>query len=145
MKHTSKGKSFWQPPPHGFLKFNIDGASKGSPGDAGYGGVIRYEEGNLKVIFHNHMGRATNNMAELMSMELCLDILIEYNIHNAIIKVDSKLIVNLVKRIGSNTSPDKVSSHWGLLQVYHRIQSQLRILRTLSFVHVRREANSVVD
>jgi len=31
------------------------------------------------------------------------------------------------------------------LQVYHRIQSHLRILRTLSFVHVRKNANRLAD
>ena len=40
-KRISAGKAFWQPPPKGFLKFNIDGVSKGNPGDAGYGGVIK--------------------------------------------------------------------------------------------------------
>jgi len=68
-KYTSEGKDFWQPPPHGFLKFNIDGSSKGNHGDVGYEGVIRDEEGNIKVIFHSHFGRETNNMDELMAIE----------------------------------------------------------------------------
>jgi len=37
------GKDFWQPPPHGFLKVNINGASKGNPGMASFGGVTRDE------------------------------------------------------------------------------------------------------
>jgi len=49
-RHRLDGKAFWQPPPHGFLKLNIDGASKGNPRDAGYE-VIRDAEGNIKVIF----------------------------------------------------------------------------------------------
>jgi len=34
-------QDFSHPPPKGFLKFNIDGASKGNPGTAGYGGILR--------------------------------------------------------------------------------------------------------
>ena len=63
------GKDFWQPPPHGFLKINIDGASKRNPGMAGFGGVIRDEQGCIKDIFHSHLGTATNNMVELMALE----------------------------------------------------------------------------
>jgi len=40
---TTAGKDIWQSPPHGFLKINIDGASKGNPGMVGFGGVIRDE------------------------------------------------------------------------------------------------------
>lgn len=47
-----------KPPPHGFLKVNIDGASKGNPGLAGFGGVIRDEQGQIKEIFHGHLGKA---------------------------------------------------------------------------------------
>ena len=80
-------------------------------------------------------------MAELMALEQCLEILIESNLHNAIIEVDSELIINSVKNICNGTTPERVSKHWQLLHVYQRIQSHLRALRTLSFVHVRRTAN----
>jgi len=66
-------KDYWQPPPKGFLKYNIDGASKGNPGNAGYGGVLRDDEGNIIFIFHYHLGRSTNNMAEVMALEQGLE------------------------------------------------------------------------
>lgn len=49
---------------------------------------MRDEEGNIKVIFHSHLGKATDNMAELMAMEQCLEILIEHDTHNVIIEAD---------------------------------------------------------
>lgn len=118
-KKISVGKPFWQPPPHGFLNSNIDGASKGNPGDVGYGGFIRDEEGNIKVIFHSHLGRATNNMPDLMAVEQCLEILIELNLHNTTIEADSELIIKVVKWLSTRTAPDKVLIHWRLLQLYH--------------------------
>lgn len=140
-KKNSTDKAFWQPPSQVFLKFNIDGASKGNLGEADQGGVTRDEEGNIQVIFHSYLGKATNNMAELMAMELCLEILLKYNIHNVIIEADSELVINSVKRINAGAAPEKISGHWWLLQVYQRIQSHL----TLRLVHDRKEANKVAD
>jgi len=59
----------WRPPPYGFLKVNIDGTSKGNPGLVGFRGAIRDEQGQVKKIFHGHLGKATNNMVELMALE----------------------------------------------------------------------------
>lgn len=73
---TDIGKEFWHPPSKGYLKYNIDGASKGNPGIAGFGGVLRDEEGKIIFIFHYHLGRATNNMVELMALEQCMEFLI---------------------------------------------------------------------
>eukprot|EP00253_Pinus_taeda_P005372 PITA_05372 len=69
-------QEFWHPPPLGYLKYNIDGASKGNLGSAIFGGVLRDDTGNLLSFFHGHLGRATNNMAEAMAMEKCLDLLV---------------------------------------------------------------------
>lgn len=106
---------------------------------------MRDEEGNIQIIFHSYLGKAINNMAELMAMEVCLEILLKYNIHNVIIETDSELVINSVKRINVGAAPEKISGHWWLLQVYKRIQAHLRMLRTLRLVHVRREANKVAD
>jgi len=98
---------FWHPPPKGFLKFNIDGASKGNPGTTGHGGVLRDEKGSIIFIFYYNLARATNNMEKLMAMEQCLDFLIRDNRHNVIVEVDCELITNSVKRISSGTEPEK--------------------------------------
>ena len=97
------------------MKFNIDGASKGNPGRASYGGVIRDENGDIKFIFHSHLGNATNNMVELMALEQCLETLIDSNLHNAIIEADSELVINVDKKICNEMALGKVSKHWRLL------------------------------
>jgi len=56
-------KDFWHPPPKSYLKYNIDGASKGNLGLASFVGVLRDYKGSIIFIFHYHLGRATNNMA----------------------------------------------------------------------------------
>ena len=104
-------KDFWQPPPKGYLKYNIDGASKGNPSTAGYGGFLRDEEGSIIFIFHGHLGRATNNMAELMALEHCLECLIKNHRANVIIEVDLEITINSGKRISAGSRPEKVSKH----------------------------------
>eukprot|EP00253_Pinus_taeda_P010632 PITA_10632 len=140
-----KETDYWHPPPQGFLKYNIDGASKGNPGTVGFGGALRDENESILFIFHCHLGRATNNMAELMALEQCLDFLEQDNRQNVIIEANSELIINSVKRISCGTEPKKVSKHWRLIQVFQRIQLHLLCLRTVSFNHVRRTANKLAD
>jgi len=53
--------------------------SKGNPGTAGHGGVLRDEKGNILFIFHGHLGKATNDMAEILAMEYCLEFLLQDN------------------------------------------------------------------
>ena len=84
-------------------------------------------------------------MAELMALEQCLEILIESNLHNTIIEADSELVINAAKKICNGTKTRKVSKHWRLSQVFQHIHSQLRTLRTISFVHVQRKANMLAD
>jgi len=102
-------QDYWHPPPQVFLKFNIDGVSKDNPGIASFGGVLRDENYSLLFIFHYHLGRATNNMEELMALEQCLEFLKQDNLHNVIVEADSKLIINSVERICWGTEPKKVS------------------------------------
>ena len=127
------------------MKFNIDGASKGNPGTAGYGGVLRDEQGNVLCIFHSHLGKETNNMAELMAMEQCLDLLKQENRQNVIVEADSELIIDSVKRISWGSKPEKVSKNWRLIQGLQWIQTHLQSLNTTSFKHVRRLANKMTD
>lgn len=67
----NKSVNIWKPPPYGLLKVNIDGAAKGNPGLASFGGAIRDDQGQIQEIFHGHLRKATNNMAELMELEQC--------------------------------------------------------------------------
>jgi len=114
VSQTNADINIWKPPPHGFLKVNIDGTSKGNPGLAGFGGVIRDERGQINKIFHGHLGKATNNMAELMALERCLEISVDSNSHSVIIEADLELIIRATKKICNVTSPDKVLKHWRL-------------------------------
>jgi len=141
----TKGVNIWKPPPYGFLKVNIDGAAKGNPGLVGFGGAIRDDQEQIQKIFHGQLGKATNNIAKLMALEQCLEILVDSNSHNVIIEADLELIIRASKKISNGISLDKVLKHWKLLQVFYHIYSYLRTLKTVIFAHVKRKANMLAD
>jgi len=107
--------------------------------------VLRDEEGKIIFTFHYHLGKATNNMAELMALEQCLELLKLNHSLNVPIEADSEISINAVKKISYGTMSERVSKHWRLIQVYQRIQNHLQGLRTVSFNHVRRKANKLAD
>eukprot|EP00253_Pinus_taeda_P028947 PITA_28947 len=55
----------WIAPPINSYKLNFDGASKGNPGPAGFGGIIRNHNGTPPQIYFGNIGWDTNNSAEL--------------------------------------------------------------------------------
>ncbi|GMP58876.1 hypothetical protein CsSME_00022384 [Camellia sinensis var. sinensis] len=59
---------FWSCPIAGKLKLNTDGSSKGDPGQAGYGGLLRDEAGTWVWGFYGYLGSCTSLEAELWSI-----------------------------------------------------------------------------
>lgn len=55
----------WSKPPIGFYKFNFDGASKGNLGATGFGGAIKDNNGDIKLVLYGTIGHDTNNVTEL--------------------------------------------------------------------------------
>ncbi|KAK8502480.1 hypothetical protein V6N12_005467 [Hibiscus sabdariffa] len=62
----------WIPPPQGYLKFNIDGAVKGSYGDAGIGGCLRNDKSQCLISFSKSVGLSDVTTAEIRALvEAC--------------------------------------------------------------------------
>jgi hypothetical protein len=62
-KNQNPSPTTWTPPPTGFIKINFDGASKGNPGPAGHGAVIRNSKGEILTLTAGYLGETTNNVA----------------------------------------------------------------------------------
>ena len=58
----------WFPPPIGFLKLNFDGASKGNPGPAGFGGVLKNNTVEIIHLYYGTIGHDSNNATELSGL-----------------------------------------------------------------------------
>ena len=62
---TGHSPESWEPPPANMYKLNFDGASKGNPGPAGFGGAIHNSKGMVEGLFWGYLGNNSNNVTEL--------------------------------------------------------------------------------
>jgi len=135
----------WSPPSTGFIKLNFDGASKGNPGPAGYGGIFRNHLGHAIMSFHGFIGQDTNNGAELEGLIHGLILALQNNWFPLVIEGDSKIILKFASRIQNGQAPSKVSNHWRLEGRLDRLGSIMNSKEAVSWSHVRRKGNKVAD
>eukprot|EP00253_Pinus_taeda_P006333 PITA_06333 len=86
-RHQSHDKFAY--PKDNFMKLNFDGASKGNPSNAGFGGIFRDSQGNTRWIYAEWGAETTNNEAELWAVHQGLRIVIRNGYKNLEIEGDS--------------------------------------------------------
>jgi ribonuclease HI len=133
------------PPPLDCFKLNFDGASRGNPGPAGFGAVLRDHMGKIIHMIAGFLGENTNNVAELTSLVRGLQTAVHHQYHRLVIEGDSQVIIQLISKILHGKAPWRISPSWrlsGLLEDFgDLINSNLTIIPS----HVKREANRVAD
>lgn len=88
----------WQKLVIGWFKLNVDGSCLGYPGRMGAGGVIRDEDGILKLAFAECLDLETNNSAELLILFHGLMECRELGIQRVEVELDSLLIVDWLEK-----------------------------------------------
>ncbi len=76
-----------------------DGASRGNPGEAGIGIVIKNEKGETIRSIARYLGTATNNFAEYTALLEGLKAACALGVKEASVYLDSELVVRQVKGI----------------------------------------------
>src|ERR1700753_1247235 len=76
---------------------NIDGGSRGNPGPASYGVVVRDAKGEIVAKLKKYIGRATNNVAEYYGLIAALDYAQAHAIRALHIESDSELLVKQMR------------------------------------------------
>jgi broad specificity phosphatase PhoE/ribonuclease HI len=121
------------------LLVEADGGSRGNPGPAGYGAVVRdAATGEVLAEVADSIGTATNNVAEYRGLIAGLEAGAVLEPESVEVRMDSKLVV------------EQMSGRW---KVKHPAMAQLKaeadeIVRRLPrvrFTHVRRAMNSHAD
>ncbi|CAL5362434.1 unnamed protein product [Camellia sinensis] len=97
----------WLHPPAGKLKLNVDGCSKGDPGQAGYGGLLRDETGIWIWGFYGKLGHCTSLEAELWAIYRGLTILFQKGTKGVEIESDSELAIDQIQNGPNTHSPYK--------------------------------------
>ncbi|KAK4426162.1 Xyloglucan glycosyltransferase 4 [Sesamum alatum] len=141
IKHAKLDNFLQGPPISSYCSSCIvefDGASKGNPGQAGAGAVLRAADGSMVFRLREGVGIATNNVAEYRGAILGLKYALQKGFKHIRIQGDSKLVCMQVQGLWKT----KVQNMAELCKVAKELKDQF-----LSFqiCHVEREYNTEAD
>lgn len=131
-------EELFEAPCIGAYEIRVDGASRGNPGQAGAGAVIRDPKGNVARELRKYLGVMTNNMAEYSALVMALEEAKTMGVSEVEVFADSELMVKQI------TGKYKVKSA-DLKPLYDEAYSLLKGFRRYKIVHVYREENSLAD
>jgi ribonuclease HI len=117
---------------------NIDGGSRGNPGPASYGVVIRDPRGEIVARLKKYIGRTTNNVAEYYGLIAALDYAQSNSVKALRIESDSELLVKQMRGMYKVKSPD-------LKPLYERAKKMSQAIPAFRIDHVYREQNREAD
>jgi len=117
---------------------NIDGGSRGNPGPAAYGVVIRDPKGEVVAKLKKYIGRMTNNVAEYYGLIAALDYMQSQGVKALRIESDSELLVKQMRGQYKVRSPE-------LQPLFERARKMSAALESFRIDHVYREQNREAD
>jgi ribonuclease HI len=132
---------FGEPPPETkplAWRANIDGGSRGNPGPASYGVVIRDPRGEVVARLKKYIGRTTNNVAEYYGLIAALDYAHANSIRALRVESDSELLVKQMRGQYKVKSAD-------LKPLYERALKMSQAIPSFRIEHVYREQNREAD
>jgi ribonuclease HI len=139
---TTRGKSLFgdagpETKPAAY-RINIDGASRGNPGPAAYGVVIRDARGEVVATLKKYIGRFTNNVAEYYGLIAAMDYAHSHGFHAIRVDSDSELLVKQMRGLYKVRSAD-------LQPLYERAHKMSAGFDSFGIEHVYREQNREAD
>jgi ribonuclease HI len=117
---------------------NIDGGSRGNPGPASYGVVVRNERGEIVAKLKKYIGRMTNNVAEYYGLIAALDYAQSHGVRALRVESDSELLVRQMRGHYKVKSPD-------LRPLFERAKKMSQAFDSFRIEHVYRAQNSEAD
>jgi ribonuclease HI len=117
---------------------NIDGGSRGNPGPASYGVVIRDPRGEVVAKLKKYIGRMTNNVAEYYGLIAALDYAQQHGIRALRVESDSELLVRQMQGRYKVKSPE-------LRPLFERARKMAQAFEFFRIEHVYRERNADAD
>jgi ribonuclease HI len=117
---------------------NIDGGSRGNPGPAAYGVVIRDPRGEIVARLKKYIGRTTNNVAEYYGLIAALDYAQSNSIRALHVESDSELLVKQMRGQYKVKSAD-------LQPLFERAKKMSQSFAFFQIRHVYREQNREAD
>jgi ribonuclease HI len=117
---------------------NVDGGSRGNPGPAAYGVVMRDGSGAIVARLKKYIGQNTNNVAEYFGLIAALDYAQAHGVRALRVESDSELMVKQMR------GQYKVKSE-ELKPLFERAKKMSQGLESFRIDHVYREQNREAD
>ncbi len=122
----------------GKLTVNVDGGSRGNPGPAAIGVVVRNDDGAVVEAVGETIGRQTNNVAEYKAMLRGIELALAHGADEVELIGDSELIIRQIEGRYKVKKAD--------LKPFHaKAKEMLATFDRWSVRHVKREHNSDAD
>src|SRR5918999_1170223 len=102
------------------LVLEFDGGSRGNPGPAGIGVVVRAKDGTPLVTLGRFIGRATNNVAEYKALITAMEEAKRLGAKRIVIRGDSELIIKQMKGEYRVKHPDMRALYDEAQHLYHQ-------------------------
>ncbi|XP_020579063.1 uncharacterized protein LOC110023808 isoform X1 [Phalaenopsis equestris] len=116
----------------------FDGASKGNPGKAGAGAVLRTEDGNVISHVREGLGIATNNVAEYRALILGMKYALMRGFKHIRVQGDSQLVCLQVQELWQTKNQN-------MADLCKEVKKLRDMFQSFSITHVRREFNAIAD
>jgi probable phosphoglycerate mutase len=117
---------------------NIDGGSRGNPGPAGWGALVREITGEVAAELRGALPHATNNVAEYHGLLAALEWCLATSIARLHVRSDSLLLVQQMRGVY------KVKNE-GLKPLHGRARLLAHQIGHVDYEHVPRELNKDAD
>jgi len=120
------------------ITLEFDGGSRGNPGPAGIGIVVRAGDRTPLVTLGRFIGRATNNVAEYRALITAMEKARELGARNIVIRGDSELIIKQMRGEYRVKHPD-------MKELYDEAQSLVSDFDSVKIEHNLRHKNELAD
>lgn len=120
------------------LTIFTDGGSRGNPGPAAIGVVVKNEQGENLAAFGKYIGETTNNQAEYRALVAAIEKAEELGATEVACFADSELMVKQLNREYKVRDPD-------IAPLFLKIWNVCTKLKKVTFTHIRREKNKEAD
>jgi len=120
------------------FRIHVDGASRGNPGEAGFGIHVADGEGRTVAELYGYLGQATNNVAEYQALIHALRWALEKGDGPVEIFSDSQLLVRQLE------GRYRVKNR-GLQPLFREASALMKRCRVSALRHVPREENREAD
>jgi ribonuclease HI len=120
------------------LTLEFDGGSRGNPGPAGIGVVVRAADGTALVTLGRYIGKATNNVAEYRALITAMEEAKKLGATKVKIRGDSELVVRQMNGVYRVKHPD-------LVPLYRQAKELFKDFEAATIEHNYREKNELAD